>query len=165
MKKRWIYVLAVTLLLSLVSLDAMALQKSRSKKKASRTSVKKKTSSKASRARTKTAQRRSRSKSRRSRKATVARANTSKVPAERVTEIQAALIKAGYMSGEPSGEYDNATIEAMKRYQSDNGLQKTGRPSAHSLKKLGVSKRNNDGYAVPIKKTESEENKDADKNQ
>jgi hypothetical protein len=73
------------------------------------------------------------------------------IPAERVTEIQNALIKGGYLSGPASGQYDDATSSAMRRFQSANGMQATGSPSAASLKRLGVAKGSNDGYAVPIK--------------
>jgi N-acetylmuramoyl-L-alanine amidase len=67
-----------------------------------------------------------------------------------VTELQAALIKAGYMDGPASGLYDQATIEAMKAFQAKNGMSQTGLPSAPLLKKLGVPKRSSDGYAVPV---------------
>jgi hypothetical protein len=40
----------------------------------------------------------------------------------------------------------------MKRFQGDNRLSATGLPSAHTLKRLGVSKRSNDGYAIPVKR-------------
>jgi hypothetical protein len=73
------------------------------------------------------------------------------IPTERVTEIQNALIKGGYLSGPASGQYDDATSSAMRRFQSANGMQATGSPSAASLKRLGVAKGSNDGYAVPIK--------------
>jgi hypothetical protein len=73
------------------------------------------------------------------------------IPTERVTEIQNALIKGGYLSGPASGQYDEATSSAMRRFQSANGMQATGSPSAASLKRLGVAKGSNDGYAVPIK--------------
>ena len=72
------------------------------------------------------------------------------IPTERVTEIQNALIKLGYLSGSATGQYDDATVEAMKQFQVDNQLAATGLPSAHALKRLGVSKRINDGYAVPV---------------
>jgi peptidoglycan hydrolase-like protein with peptidoglycan-binding domain len=74
------------------------------------------------------------------------------IPTERVIEIQEALIKSGYLEGPPSGQYDGATQEAMKRFQADSGLPATGKPSAHSLSRLGVSKRSDDGYAIPIKR-------------
>jgi len=73
------------------------------------------------------------------------------IPTERVTEIQNALIKGGYLTGPASGQYDEATISAFRKFQAANGLPATGQPSAASLKKLGVAKRSNDGYAVPIK--------------
>jgi hypothetical protein len=69
---------------------------------------------------------------------------------ERVTEIQHALIRAGYMEGAATGQYDEITIQAMKQFQAANRLPETGTPSAAALKKLGVSKRSNDGYAVPV---------------
>jgi peptidoglycan hydrolase-like protein with peptidoglycan-binding domain len=67
-----------------------------------------------------------------------------------VTEIQNALIKAGFMDGPASGLYDDNTIDAVKQYQAQNGMSQTGLPSAPLLKKLGVPKRSNDGYAVPV---------------
>lgn len=74
------------------------------------------------------------------------------IPTERVTEIQSALIKFGYLEGPPSGQYNDATVAAMKQFQTDNKLTATGLPSAHSLKRLGVSKRSNDGYSAPVTK-------------
>jgi hypothetical protein len=82
--------------------------------------------------------------------APVSRPTSSGIPSERATEIQKALIKAGYLDGPPSGQYDDATTQAMKQYQSANGLPQTGLPSAPLLKKLGLPKRSNDGYAVPV---------------
>jgi len=73
------------------------------------------------------------------------------IPPERVTEIQRALIKLGYLSGPASGQYDDDTVEAMKQFQSASQLPVTGLPSAHALKRLGVTKRSSDGYAVPVK--------------
>ena len=159
MKRRWIYVLTILLSLTVASAEVMALQKSRSSRKSSRTTVKKRASSKKSS--------RSRKKSTRKKSARSKRKSTPqvRVPEERVTEIQNALIKAGYFDGPASGEYDDATIEAMKKFQADNGLQKTGRPSAHSLKKLGVSKRSDSQYAVPVKKTTDIEKNSAGQSQ
>jgi hypothetical protein len=72
------------------------------------------------------------------------------IPGERVTEIQNALIKTGYLAGPASGQYDDATVQAMKQFQAANGFPETGSPSAPALKKLGVAKRSNDGYAMPV---------------
>ena len=86
----------------------------------------------------------------------VSRPSSSGIPSERATEIQKALIKAGYMDGPPSGQYDDATIQAIRQYQSANGLPQTGMPSAVLLKKLGVPKRSGDGYAVPVNTVSAE---------
>lgn len=81
------------------------------------------------------------------------------IASERVTEIQNALIKAGYLDSPPSGQYDEPTIGAMKQFQSKSGLPGNGMPSALALKKLGVSKRTNDGYAVPVTSVSQNEKK------
>jgi peptidoglycan hydrolase-like protein with peptidoglycan-binding domain len=57
---------------------------------------------------------------------------------KRVVEIQTALANAGYFKGEPNGQWDQATIEAMKGYQLSNNFKATGKPDALSLKKLGL---------------------------
>jgi hypothetical protein len=82
------------------------------------------------------------------------------IPLERVIEIQNALLKAGYYQGETTGVYDDTTKQAMKQYQQANKLHASGLPSAHALKKLGVSKRKNDDYAVTVKNAKD---KDQDK--
>lgn len=81
------------------------------------------------------------------------------ISSERATEIQNALIKAGYLDAPASGQYDDATIDAMKQYQNANRLPATGLPSAAALKKLGVPKRSNDGYAVPVNSVSESEKK------
>jgi len=81
------------------------------------------------------------------------------IPQERVTEIQTALIKAGFMDGPATGQYDDTTIDAIKQYQAQNGMPQTGLPSAPFLKRLGVSKRSNDGYAVPVNAVSESEKK------
>ncbi len=87
----------------------------------------------------------------------------SSIPTERVAEIQTALIKHGYLDGEASGIYDDNTKAAMKKFQVANNLQASGLPSAHALKKLGVSKRGNSLNQVPIK-TKSDVDKDTQQN-
>ena len=57
---------------------------------------------------------------------------------DRIGEIQQALVKSGYLSGEPTGRWDDQTREAMRRYQADNGFPVTGLPEAKSLMKLGL---------------------------
>ena len=57
---------------------------------------------------------------------------------ERATEIQQALIKNGYMSGEPSGVWDSSSASAMQKFQGDNGWQTKITPDSRALIKLGL---------------------------
>jgi peptidoglycan hydrolase-like protein with peptidoglycan-binding domain len=57
---------------------------------------------------------------------------------ERATQIQAALIKAGYLSGSPSGHWDAQTQAAMEKVQADNGWQTKLVPDSRALIKLGL---------------------------
>jgi len=56
----------------------------------------------------------------------------------RVEEIQQALIREGYLKGEPSGQWGAATRGAMLRFQTEHGFPATGLPEAKSLMKLGL---------------------------
>lgn len=58
---------------------------------------------------------------------------------ERIVEIQTALIARGLLTGEPTGLYDEATIEAMRRFQLSLQIDVTGYPTAHALKHLGLN--------------------------
>lgn len=57
---------------------------------------------------------------------------------ERATEIQQALIRAHYLSGAPSGNWDVPTQQAMQRYQQDHGLQAKTVPDSRALIGLGL---------------------------
>ena len=59
---------------------------------------------------------------------------------ERVIEIQRALIERKYLEGEPNGVYDDVTIEAMRQFQTKEQIDVTGYPTAHSLKRLGLTR-------------------------
>lgn len=56
----------------------------------------------------------------------------------RATAIQAALIKQGYLSGEPTGKWDASSTAAMQKLQSDNGWQSKVVPDSRALIKLGL---------------------------
>jgi hypothetical protein len=60
------------------------------------------------------------------------------MPSERATQIQTALIKQGYLSGEPTGAWDSQTVTAMQKLQSDNGWQSRITPDSRALIKLGL---------------------------
>jgi len=57
---------------------------------------------------------------------------------ERATELQTALIKAGYLSGTPSGTWDAASQAAMEKLQADNGWQTKLVPDSRAIIKLGL---------------------------
>jgi hypothetical protein len=57
---------------------------------------------------------------------------------ERATQIQQALIKAGYLSGQPSGHWDAESEAAMGKLQGDNGWQTKLVPDSRALIKLGL---------------------------
>jgi hypothetical protein len=57
---------------------------------------------------------------------------------DRATEIQTALIKAGYMTGQPTGTWDATSEQAMQKMQSDNGWQTKITPDSRALIKLGL---------------------------
>jgi hypothetical protein len=56
----------------------------------------------------------------------------------RATEIQASLIKSGYLSGEASGHWDSQTEAAMQKFQGDNGWQTKLIPDSRAIIKLGL---------------------------
>jgi peptidoglycan hydrolase-like protein with peptidoglycan-binding domain len=58
--------------------------------------------------------------------------------ADRITEIQSALIRENALTGDPTGIWDAATIEAMKRFQAAQNLTPTGKIDALTLQHLGL---------------------------
>jgi hypothetical protein len=67
-----------------------------------------------------------------------AKASAQGIDPERATQIQNALIKAGYMTGTPSGTWDAPTQAAMEKLQSDNGWQTKLVPDSRAIIKLGL---------------------------
>jgi peptidoglycan hydrolase-like protein with peptidoglycan-binding domain len=57
---------------------------------------------------------------------------------DRINEIQGALARNGAYAGEPSGKWDDSTVEAMKKFQAAHGLNATGKMDALTLQKLGL---------------------------
>lgn len=77
---------------------------------------------------------------RRSKKKSKVKAQTAPTP-DRIREIQTALQREGAYNGEPTGKWDDTTVEAMKSYQDKNGLSPTGKLDALTLEKLGLGSR------------------------
>ncbi len=60
------------------------------------------------------------------------------IDTNRAREIQAALIQAHYLDGEPTGTWDARSKAAMEKYQGDNGWQTKKIPDSRALIKLGL---------------------------
>jgi hypothetical protein len=67
---------------------------------------------------------------------------------QRVREIQEALIREHYLSGEPSGVWDSSTKDALVKFQLDNGWQSKVVPDSRALIRLGLGP-NHDGLLNP----------------
>lgn len=61
-----------------------------------------------------------------------------KIDSQRAESIQTALIREHYLSGEPSGKWDQQSEEAMRRYQADHGWQTKEVPDSRALIRLGL---------------------------
>jgi hypothetical protein len=60
---------------------------------------------------------------------------------DRTLEIQQALIREHYLYGEATGEWDQATRDALTHFQGDNHWQTKILPDARALIKLGLGPR------------------------
>src|SRR5579863_8251842 len=61
-----------------------------------------------------------------------------KIDSERAQQIQEALIRQHYLNGEATGTWNEASEQAMRRYQADNGWQSKTVPDSRALIKLGL---------------------------
>ncbi len=61
-----------------------------------------------------------------------------KIDPARAQQIQEALVREHYLSGELSGVWDSSTEKAMQKFQADNGWQSKTTPDARALIKLGL---------------------------
>ena len=61
-----------------------------------------------------------------------------KIDPERARTIQEALIREHYLTGEPTGMWNQASEEAMRRYQADHGWQTKEVPDSRALISLGL---------------------------
>jgi peptidoglycan hydrolase-like protein with peptidoglycan-binding domain len=63
---------------------------------------------------------------------------------ERYKEIQEALAKRGYLKEEPSGKWDEASVDALRHFQQDQNLEPDGKIGSLSLIALGLGPKYND---------------------
>lgn len=57
---------------------------------------------------------------------------------DRTEQIQEALERGGYYTGNPNGKWDARMAESLRRFQTANGLPPTGKLDALSLEKMGL---------------------------
>jgi peptidoglycan hydrolase-like protein with peptidoglycan-binding domain len=74
----------------------------------------------------------------RSKKGAWKRKGQQSIASERTLQIQEALVNAGYLRSEPSGQLDSATKQALVKLQKDNGWQTKVVPDSRALIKLGL---------------------------
>lgn len=74
----------------------------------------------------------------RGRKTSWKRHGQQRIDGDRAREIQEALIREKYLSGEATGVWDARSQAAMTRYQADNGWQSKVTPDSRALIKLGL---------------------------
>jgi peptidoglycan hydrolase-like protein with peptidoglycan-binding domain len=71
-------------------------------------------------------------------KATWKRHGQQQIASDRTREIQEALIREHYLSGQPTGVWDSRTSDAMRKFQADQGWQSKVIPDSRALIKLGL---------------------------
>jgi hypothetical protein len=78
------------------------------------------------------------SKGKRSRSRKAVARGQQRIDSERAEEIQEALIREHYLTGNPSGKWDEASEDALRRYQADHGWQSKTVPDSRALISLGL---------------------------
>jgi peptidoglycan hydrolase-like protein with peptidoglycan-binding domain len=68
---------------------------------------------------------------------------------DRISQIQEALAKEGSLANTPNGKWDDATVEAMRKFQGAHGLNPSGKLDALTLEKLGLGSQTA-GVAEPV---------------
>jgi hypothetical protein len=68
---------------------------------------------------------------------------------DRINEIQEKLASKGVLTDTPSGKWDDSTVDAMKKFQTSQGLAPTGKLDALTLQKLGLGSQTA-GVAAPV---------------
>ena len=77
---------------------------------------------------------------------------------DRINEIQTALAKKGAFSGEPTGKWDDSSVDAVRKFQTENHLNPTGKLDAPTLQKLGLGSETA-GVAAPTPPPNSSANR------
>jgi peptidoglycan hydrolase-like protein with peptidoglycan-binding domain len=78
------------------------------------------------------------SKAKTKRRASWKRKGQQSIKPDRALEIQQALIREHYLTGDPTGQWDSRTQAAMVKFQADHGWQTKEVPDSRALIKLGL---------------------------
>ncbi len=83
-------------------------------------------------------------------KATASRSYVQPQPSpERYQQIQSALAAKGYYKGEPNGQWNADSADALKRFQTDQNLTADGKLNSLSLIALGLGPKRITAQATP----------------
>ena len=69
---------------------------------------------------------------------------------ERYSEIQKSLVEKGYFKGEPTGVWGAESVDALKRFQTDNKLTPDGKIGARSLIGLGLGPKHESSGEIAV---------------
>lgn len=68
----------------------------------------------------------------------------------RYREIQQALIDKGYLEGPASGQWNQDSVDALRRFQREQNLQPSGKINSLSIIALGLGPRYDSASASPV---------------
>lgn len=68
---------------------------------------------------------------------------------DRISLVQQALIERGHLSGEPTGRWDAASIEALKKFETTQNVKADGKLDSKMLILLGLGPRYDANLALP----------------
>ncbi|MFB3828862.1 MAG: peptidoglycan-binding domain-containing protein [Bryobacteraceae bacterium] len=147
------WIAAICLATAGLSLGAAAKKRTASRKPAASSSSKKKPVATSSKKKTASSSKKSSSKRSRSKKggkrSQTWRNRQTAPTAERYMQIQQALKEKGYLEGEPTGKWDAASQDAMRRFQQEQKIEPTGKINALSLIALGLGPKYDSAAALP----------------
>ena len=69
---------------------------------------------------------------------------------QRYTQIQQALADRGYFKGQPNGEWNDDSVDALKRFQTDQKLESDGKVNALTLTGLGLGPKHDGSTASSV---------------
>ena len=125
--------LTCALAVSVLAQESPSAPKPATTKKTSSTTVHKQASSKGT-----SSSRAKKASSKKSRRKSSRVRGQQKIASDRAQAIQEALIRQHYLTGEPTGTWNQASEDAMRKYQADHGWQSKTVPDSRALISLGL---------------------------